>query len=62
MHLKRGRNPFKSSKRTESDGRQRDFDKVYGGMFYFLLGCRKWSSNFVLCIQFNQFVFAEIRI
>lgn len=35
MHLKRGENPFQSSKRTESDRRQRDFDKAWSGTFQF---------------------------
>lgn len=50
MHLKRGKNPFESSKRAESDRHQRDFDKVYGGVFYFLRRSKTWDGNLLVCI------------
>lgn len=55
MYLKRGENPFKSSKRTESDRRERDFDKAYGGTFYFLLRSKTWVGNLLNCISLQHF-------
>lgn len=62
MHLKRGENPFKSSKRTESDRRERDFDKAYGDVFYFLLRSKTWVSNLLIFISLHHFLFPGVRI
>lgn len=56
MHLKRGENPLQSSKRSEGDRRQRDFDKVFDGTFCYLLRSRTWGSHLLLGVLFNQSV------
>lgn len=48
MHLKRGENPFKSSKRTEGDRRQRDFDEAWGGTFQFSPAQQQRSQKLAL--------------